>query len=415
MRGEADRAMCSAIDGRAAELLEDLRAHVAIPTGHNHTHGLDAYRGLVTERLERLGAKVAEVPGDPRPAWLEEAGRPSDPAPIAIARREADGPRILLAGHLDTVFPPDGPFRELELSPDGRTGVGPGVVDMKGGILVTVAALEALAEAGVDLCWTFVLTSDEETGSFSSHATLLAEAAAHDLGVVMEPALPGGALAIERKGSGQFLVEVRGRSAHAGREFEKGVSAVYGLGRALGELERMSDVERGVTVNVGPVRGGRATNSVPDHAAAWGNVRFPDPAAAAGLADRLDALATGAGAMPGVAVRRDFNRPAKPETPAVAAFARLAQGVAGDLGQELPLARTGGVCDGNILQSAGLPTLDTLGVRGGALHTHEEWIEIASLVDRSRLMACLLARLADAGTARSIREATVEATESTTR
>ncbi len=411
MNDGVHNAIGASLAERQAELVEDLRRHVAIPTGHNHTEGLDEYRGVITDRLRAIGAVVTEVEGDPRPEWLEVAGQSNDPAPIAIARREGPSPRILFAGHLDTVFPPDGPFREMEISSDGRTAVGPGVVDMKGGILVTVAALEALAEAGVDLGWTFVLTSDEETGSFSSHRTLLAEAGAHDLGIVMEPALPGGALAIERKGSGQFVVEVGGRSAHAGREFEKGVSAVYALARVLLELEQMSDVERGVTVNVGPIVGGRATNAVPDRAAAWGNVRFPDPASAETLAERLDGLATGADAMPRVAVRREFNRPAKPETPAVSAFASLAREVAEGLGQELPFARTGGVCDGNILQSAGLPTLDTLGVRGGSLHTHEEWIELPSLAERARLMACLLGRLTDAGAVRPIREPAVMRTE----
>lgn len=443
-------ALCKVIAKRADELRADLAAHVAIPTGHNHTAGLNEYRDIVTSRLENLGAHTEFVAGDPAPGWLSSSGLSDEPIPpTAVCRsaraaellrtreepeepeeapsggagrrgsrsgvagrigpeagRRGDGPAlVLIAGHLDTVFPPTGRFRRMEVSADGRTAVGPGVVDMKGGILVAIAALEALAEVGIAPAWSFLLNSDEERGSFHSHRALEAEARRHTVGLALEPALPGGELAIERKGSGQFCIEVTGRSSHAGRAFFEGLSAVYGLGRVLGELEKLSDSERGVTVNVGPIEGGTATNAVPDRAAAWGNVRYPDEASAARLGERLDALARdvdgssagGTGAGAGVRVLRSFNRPAKPRTPGSDGLARSAQQVAELLGQRLPLASTGGVCDGNILQSAGLPTIDTLGVRGGGLHTEEEWIELPSLVERAQLLACLLARLAEEG------------------
>ena len=382
------------IGARAAEMRADLGAHVAIPTGHNHAPGLDEYRGVLTSRLEALGARTELIAGDPRPDWL--LGDDDEPLipPTAVCRRPVEGRKsVLIAGHLDTVFRPDDPFSRLKESDEPGVATGPGVVDMKGGILVAVVALEALAEAGIDVSWTVLLNSDEETGSFFSERTLRAEAARHDMGVCLEPALPGGALAVERKGSAQFAIEVEGRSAHAGREFEKGASAVYALARVLAEVEGLTDLERGVTVNVGPIEGGAATNVVPDRARAWGNARFPDDDAARVLRAGLDALATDDDAMPRVVVRHTFNRPAKPLTPEVEAFAGAAREVAELLGQSLPFARTGGVCDGNILQAVGLPTLDTLGVRGGGLHTRDEWIELDSLVERAQLLACLLARL----------------------
>lgn len=385
--------LCDTIAARAAEMQADLARHVAIPTGHNHAPGLDEYRGIILERLETLDGATTLIPGDPEPPWLR-GGDAGPIPPTAVCRRPVDGrPRIMLAGHLDTVFHPDEPFREMVVSADGRTATGPGVVDMKGGVLAAVVALEALAEAGTPVSWTVLLNADEERGSYHSDRALIDTARAHDVGLALEPALPDGSLAVERKGSGQFLVETRGRSAHAGREFDKGVSAVYRLARALVAIERMSDPASGVTVNIGPIEGGQASNIVPDRARAWGNVRYPDADHADRIGRMLDDLATPDGAMPAVRVHRAFNRPAKPLTPAVRALAERARSVAESLGQQLPFASTGGVCDGNIMQAAGLPTIDTVGVRGGGLHTHDEWIELASLVGRAQLLACLLAEI----------------------
>ncbi len=395
--------ICESIMARAGAMRSDLAAHVAIPTGQNHTPGLEEYRSVVADRLHKLGATLDIIPGDPRPEWIVGAeggsggsgeGGPrsgGSTPPTAVCRRWIPGrPRVLIAGHLDTVFSPTGSFRELKISDDGQTAVGPGVVDMKGGILVAIVALEALHEAGVEVSWSFLLNSDEETGSYCSDRALRAEARGHDVGIALEPALPGGALAIERKGSGQFMIEVHGRSAHAGREFEKGVSAVYELARAIERIESMSDLAAGVTVNVGPIGGGAATNVVPDHAWCRGNARYPTRDLADELGVKLDALQTGQDAMPRVVVRRSFNRPAKPRTPDVERLGMLARRVAEELGQTLPFGATGGVCDGNILQDEGLPTIDTLGVRGGGLHTHQEWIELASLEERAMLLAGLL-------------------------
>ncbi len=390
--------ICRTIAARAEEMRADLAAYVAIPTGHNHTPGLDELRAILTSRLEALGARTELVAGDPRPEWLLNTDPQDTIPPAAVCRRDAGGaPRLLLVGHIDTVFHPSDPFNRMVVSADGSTATGPGVVDMKGGLLVAIVALEALAEAGIEASWTFVLNSDEETGTFFSHRLLEREASRHDFGLVFEPALPDGSLAIQRKGSAQFMLEARGRSAHAGRDFEKGVSAVYALARALSRVEGLCDLERGVTLNVGPLEGGAATNAVPDVARAWGNARFPDDAAARDLERALDALCTVGEGLPRIVVRHSFNRPAKPCTPEVESLAGLAREIAASLGRELPFASTGGVCDGNILQHAGLPTLDTLGVRGGGLHTADEWIDLSSLVERAQLIARLIARLSEPG------------------
>jgi glutamate carboxypeptidase len=410
--------LCGVIERRRGELLSDLARHVAIPTGHNFTPGLDEYREMALDRLRALGASVEYIAGDARPDWLTLPGTHADSyaavPPTALARAwgsPAQRPRILIAGHLDTVHDPHGPFRALSQSPDGKTVVGPGAVDMKGGIVIALAALEALHECGASVCWTFLLNSDEETGSFHSYQAIRDAAREHDIGLALEPAMPDGGLVVQRMGAGQFKVEVFGRAAHVGRDFTKGVSAVTGLGAAIVRLAAMAQPDKGLVVNVGPLQGGSATNIVADYAACWGNVRFRDEAAARALSARLDglpgAIRGDASLWPGVPVsptpsgdrlpmvhvHRAFNRPAKPLTPEVQKLASVARAVAEDLGQHLPFGTTGGVCDGNIMQEAGLPTIDTLGVRGGNLHRTDEFVEVASLTERAQLLAVLIFRL----------------------
>ncbi len=288
----------------------------------------------------------------------------------------------------------------MKLAADGKTANGPGVVDMKGGILTTLNALEVLYELGAEVPWTLLLTSDEETGSYCSEHVIREQAAQHDIGLATEPALPGGELAIERMGSGQFRIETTGRSAHVGRNFTDGVSAVTALAEAIIKVSKMPDPERGRILSVGPLEGSAATNAVPDHALAWGNARFPTKEAGEEIIAMLKTLEHEADLDSGVAgVRLDhsFQRSAKPLTDGTHRLALIARAAAESIGQQLPFAKTGGVCDGNILQDAGLPAIDTLGVRGGGLHTPDEWIEVRSLVERAQLMGVLLSRLGATG------------------
>jgi glutamate carboxypeptidase len=384
-------------------MLSDLRMQVALPTGGNNKGPLDQARFFFSQRLSRLGATTELVPGDPKPHWLHGVQSGGYVPPTAVCRRKprrsASTPvPLMIAGHLDTVHDPGGPFKQLTIAADGKTATGPGCVDMKGGLLIALAALEVLEEAGHDLAWTFVLNSDEETGSYHSEQCLRREAKRvreeGGVGLIMEPALPDGGLVIERMGSGQFVVEARGRAAHVGRDFERGVSAVTALAERLVAIARLPQPSRGRIVNIGPLQGGVASNVVPELARAWGNVRFPNQRVAEELGLAIDALATSNGALPSVAVHRSFNRPAKPLTPEVKALAEAAQRASQDLGHPMSFGKTGGVCDGNILHDEGLPTIDTLGVRGGGMHTSEEWIAIPSLVERAQLFAVLAARIA---------------------
>ncbi|MGD9688290.1 MAG: M20/M25/M40 family metallo-hydrolase [Phycisphaerales bacterium] len=400
---ELERRVCARIAERREALLADLTLHVELPTGLGNAAALDETRDRLCARLTALGATREDIPGDERPAWLSwtrdadaaGAGFSGAAPPTAVCRRARPGlPRLLLAGHLDTVHDPLGSFRSLSVEPGGRRAVGPGCVDMKGGLVIAVAALEALESCGVACSWSFLMNSDEETGSYHSDRALRDEATRHDIGLALEPAMVDGGLAVARGGSGMFRLDAVGRAAHVGRDFASGVSAVDILARAILDAHSLSEPARGVCVNIGPLKGGLAPNVVADAASAWGNVRFPDDACARALDSALHALSGPSAHDPGrLAVHTSFNRPAKPTTPAVQQLAELARGAAEDLGQRLPFGTTAGVCDGNILQAAGLPTIDTLGVRGGGLHTPEEWIDLSSLVERCQLLAVLMCRL----------------------
>lgn len=394
-----ERRACDIIQDRADFLLEDLKRHVETPTGPGGGDGIKTSRAIFTERMNKLGANASLVEGQPRPDWLRGSAADGVPPTTVLERLRPGMRKVLIAGHLDTVHPIDSPFCALTISEDGKTALGPGCVDMKGGLVIAACALECLEEAGCPASWTFTLNADEETGSYHSEAALREQAKRHDFGLALEPALPGGELAIERMGSGQFMIEALGRSSHVGRDFRGGVSAVTALARAISAVGNIADPtkEDSYIMSIGPVQGGSATNAVPDHAAAWGNARYPDASVAESMGKALDALGTPNQTCedhrPAVIVRRSFNRPAKPLIPATESLALQARGVAEAIGQQLPFASTGGVCDGNILQDAGLPTIDTLGVRGGGLHTPTEWIELASLVERCQLLAVLISRL----------------------
>jgi len=394
-----ERMLCQFIESRRESMIDEVRRYVAIPTGMGYAPGLEEFRSLVTKRLAALGAMTSLVPGQPRPQWLEYPPSESQPAVVPPAlrashRAKSSTPRVLITGHLDTVHDPQGSFRQLSISADGGTATGPGAVDMKGGIVIGLTALEALAACGIDLNWTVLLNSDEETGSFHSHDAIFAASKEHDIGIALEPAMPDGSLVVQRLGSGQFQIEVHGKAAHAGRDFVKGVSAVNALGDILVTVAKWSQPSDGLIVNVGPLQGGQTTNIVPDYAACWGNMRFADERGAKELQQWLVGLQTSGQLLPRIVVNQVINRPPKPLIAPVRKLAEAAQGAAGDLGLQLDVGSSGGVSDGNIMQAAGLPTIDTFGARGGNLHRTDEFIELESLVERGKLLAVLLARAA---------------------
>jgi glutamate carboxypeptidase len=303
------------------------------------------------------------------------------------------GPRVLLVGHVDTVWP-TGQLARMPISRrDGRLH-GPGVLDMKAGVTMGLLAARAVFETAPPPSGTVAMlcTSDEETGSRTSRALIEAEARRSDAVLVLEPALAGGALKTSRKGIGQFQLHVTGVAAHAGVDPGKGVSAVRELARQILDLERLHDLERGVSVNAGVIAGGTRPNVVAEEALAIVDVRAPSLADAARVDAAFRALRPHlAGAR--LAITGGFERPPMERTAGVAALYAHAQAAAAELGQTVAEGGTGGGSDGNFTAALGVPTLDGLGAVGDGAHALHEHVEIARLVPRTALLAVLIARL----------------------
>ena len=296
-------------------------------------------------------------------------------------------PRVLIVGHHDTVFP----VGSVEARPfavsDGRA-TGPGVFDMKCGIVQAIHAIAMLADAsGVEL----LITADEEIGSGTSRALLEERAADCGAVLVVEPSADGGALKTARKGTGTFEVIVRGRAAHAGLEPEKGINSLVAAADLIGVIATFGDPHTGTTVTPTMAVSGTADNTVPAETRVKVDVRVVDPAEQ----HRIDSLM---GAMhpslPGVEVEiaGGFNRPPMHESTSADLFA-LARDAAVSMGIEVEGVAVGGGSDGNFTAAIGVATLDGLGAVGGGAHADHEWVEVDRMIERSRLLAALLRRV----------------------
>ena len=302
-------------------------------------------------------------------------------------------PRILLVGHVDTVWPHGQIARMPLVRKDGKL-CGPGTLDMKVGVSMGLLATRAVFETARPASGTIAMlvTSDEETGSDSSRGLIEAEALASDAVLVLEPALAGGPLKTSRKGIGQYQLAVTGVSAHAGVDPGKGVSAIRELARQIIAVEALHDLDRGVSVNVGVVSGGTRPNVVPEEAIAIVDVRAPTLDDAARIDAAFKALRP---ILPGakLAVTGGFERPPMERSAGVIALYEHAQAAAALLGQTIAEGGTGGGSDGNLTAALGVPTLDGLGGVGDGAHAIHEHVELDKLVPRTALLAALIARL----------------------
>ncbi|MDE0946191.1 MAG: hydrolase, partial [Sphingobium sp.] len=303
--------------------------------------------------------------------------------------------QILLTGHMDTVFAADHPFQAQRWIEPGVLN-GPGVADMKGGIAVMLAALPAIegTEAAQTLGYDVVINSDEEVGSPSSAGLLRTVAAGKVAAFTYEPALPDGTLAGARAGSGNFSIVVTGLSAHAGRNPDDGRNAL--LAAADLALRLKAGSGPGCSCNPAKIEGGGPNNVVPDHAVLRVNFRPRTPQ------DETAAQALIERAMADVARDHDvslhlhggFGRPPKPMDDKAERLFGLVKQCGADLGLEIGWRDTGGVCDGNNIAACGVPVVDTMGVRGGSIHSDAEFLIADSLPERARLSALALLRIA---------------------
>ena len=339
--------------------------------------GVDNVGALVAEECRRLGAVVTLLPqktvGD-----------------LVEAHWGEDQNGILLLAHMDTVHPAGTlermPFRVT----DGRI-MGPGVEDMKGGIVVGLSALAALMEphqAPIRPV-TALFTSDEEIGSPTSRPFIEALARQSALVLVLEPAMPDGSIKTWRKGVGDFVVTVHGRAAHAGSDHQSGRNAIEELARQILVIQNLTDYHKGTTLNVGVIRGGTVPNVVPEEASAEVDLRVMKPGEAGRILAALHELKP---VLDGttIEVSGELNRPPMPFNKLMKATFEKARGIAAGIGMELRASGTGGASDANFVTPLGIPILDGLGAVGDGGHSEREFILTDSLAERAGLLTMLL-------------------------
>jgi glutamate carboxypeptidase len=373
----------------------------AVNSGSRNLAGLERIAGLLADAFSALPgkvvletpAKVATVDASGKTAAIEHGKH------LHLTVRPDAPVQLLLTGHMDTVYGADHVFQETRWVEDGVLN-GPGVADMKGGLAVMLAALKAVEHSPIAerIGYEVVIDSDEEVGSPSSAALLRDAAAGKRAALTYEPsALPDGTLAGARPGSGNFSFVVRGRSAHAGRNPEEGRNAIV----AASELALRLSMSRtpGLSINPAKIDGGGPNNVVPDLAILRVNMR-PRTTDDQEIAARLIAKALDETAKQHevfIEAHGGFGRPPKPLTEEADALFKLVSDCGADLGQQIAWQPSGGVCDGNNIAACGVPVVDTMGVRGGKIHSAEEYLIVESLAERAALSALTILRLAGEG------------------
>lgn len=332
----------------------------------------------------------AEVTADLVGEWLGSRGRVVDHEGRPVVRWGSDSPRALLLGHIDTVWPL-GTLDRIPWAIDGDRMRGPGVFDMKTGVIQALAAPALLglsADDGVGI----LLTTDEEIGSLTSRRLIEDAARSADAVLVLEPSVEG-QLKTARKGTSWYVVEITGRAAHAGLDPERGINALVESAVLVQDAVTWADPGLGTTVTPTTARAGVTDNTVPDQAVIGIDVR----AWSAEEQQRVDALMRGwAPAHPEAGARiigGGINRPAMEQSSA-ASLAASADACAVDLGLEPIGGRAvGGASDGNFTAAMGIPTLDGLGAVGDGAHADHEWASVTALPERAALLAALTARI----------------------
>lgn len=315
---------------------------------------------------------------------------------ISITKRPSAPLHVLLNIHLDTVYPPDSAFQTVREQGDKLHG--PGVADAKGGLAVMLTALEAFERSPVAdrIGWRIILNPDEEIGSPGSTSLLADVARDCRFGMLYEPALPDGALVDRRRGSGNFSIIIRGRAAHVGRDFSAGRSALIAAAKLSLQIHSLNQSLPGVTLNIGAIDGGGPPNVVPDLAICRINIRTTEPADEQKAIQAVRAIVTDINSTDGISAELHGHFMSPPKIADVRTRGLIDAVVAcgRDLGLNLATRASGGSSDGNRLAAAGLPNIDTLGVRGDRIHSPDEYMLIDSLVERAQLSALLLLKIA---------------------
>lgn len=385
---------------QAKPMLDQVLAWSSINTGTRNLAGLGDMAGRLADAFAALPGKIAiEPPASVKAVMADGSTTDIDHGGHLVVTVRPEAPvQLLLTGHMDTVFPVDHAFQATRWL-DETTLNGPGVADMKGGIALMLAALTGVEASPVAarIGYQVMINSDEETGSLSSASLIERLARGKAAALTYEPALPDGTLAGARGGTGNFSIIVRGLSAHAGRNPDDGRNAVV----AAADIALRLTAARSPTLSVNPARieGGGPNNVVPDLAILRVNFR------PASLQEIERARAHIASVVAAVAEHHDvtvevhggFNRPPKPIDPGAAKLFALVKAAGAALGLDIGWRATGGVCDGNNIAACGVPVVDTMGARGGAIHSADEFLLVDSLAERAALSALTIFRIAERG------------------
>jgi glutamate carboxypeptidase len=397
MRGLSSSEQAAVERASAEPMLDQVLGWAAVNSGSRNLGGLERMADLLADAFAALPGLLRLEQPQPVEA-VDAAGKTiqlKHGRHLHLSVRPTAPLQLLFTGHMDTVFASDHAFQETRWLEDGVLN-GPGVADMKGGLAVMLAALKAVERSpqADRLGYEVVINSDEEVGSLGSAALLAQAAQGKRAALTYEPAaLPDGTLAGARPGSGNFAIVVHGRSAHAGRNPEDGRNALLAaadLALRLDELRR-----DGLTVNASRIEGGSPSNVVPDLAILRVNMR-PRTPEIEDLARRgIDEAVAAVAAEHDVTIEPSggFGRPPKPLTPEAEALFNLVRQAGEDLGQPIAWQPSGGVCDGNNIAACGVPVVDTMGVRGGKIHSMEEYLITESLGERAALSALTIMRL----------------------
>jgi glutamate carboxypeptidase len=354
-------------------------------SGSENVAGLNA----MAEKLRAVFSQFGEVQqvavGDRAIHAIRVAINPSAPR------------QLLFSGHYDTVYGPTAPFQQCRKVSATRLG-GPGVADMKGGLVVLAAALEAFRNSphAHKLGGVVLLTPDEETGSAASREVICLAARGKDAALVFEPARENGNLVRRRMAIGAIQVRAFGQAAHAGKARTEGKNAIVALSLWIARIQELAAEQQDVVINVGRISGGGAINIVPAEAEADINVRAWKQSSADALLQRLHSLAADISHSTGVRldVSGGFERPPKEVTPRDEALFAAWSRCSAELGHQTDWQDAAGGSDGNLIAAQGVPTLDGLGPVGGHLHSVDEYIELDSLIERAQRTALFLHRLA---------------------
>ena len=369
-------------EAESGPMLECLRQSVEIESPSNSKLGVDRLARFFARQFKRGASKVRLIEHP-------TAGCAVQAEFWASAHREKP---ILLLGHLDTVWE-IGTLAEMPYRIRDGKAFGPGVLDMKSGIVIGLWAIRALQALEVSPPGPvhFFLNSDEEVSSIAFRQKILRAGQASRAVLVLEPAAAGGALKTARKGVGEFKITVHGRSAHAGVNPAAGANAIMELMRQLLTIQAMANPRRGLTINVGRIEGGTRSNVVPERAAAWLDVRIPRFQDRAMIEKRIRARKP-YDPETKLEIEGGINRPPMEREMAAGLF-RKARALGRAMGMDLTEASTGGGSDGNFTAALGVPTLDGLGAVGDGAHGRHEHIVISELPRRAALLAGLLATI----------------------